>query len=129
MASEPAPREPPKAPFSLLAGIVGLFHLAFLWFVLFGGLFFSSFPWLIWLHVPAVAYAILAQIIGWRCPLTDLEKWLRSLGGQRPYGAGFLSRYVWSSIGSTATDVFLTAGFVAAIVLVNARAYLAWAAT
>jgi hypothetical protein len=116
-------------PFSLLAGIVVLFHLAFLWFVLFGGLFFSRLPWLIWLHVPAVAYAILAQIIGWRCPLTDLEKWLRSLGGQQPYSAGFLPRYVWSSIGSTVTDAFLTAGFVAAIVLVNARAYLAWAAT
>jgi hypothetical protein len=115
-------------PFTFLAGIVVLSHLGFLWFVLFGGLFFSRCPWLIWLHVPAVAYAILSQVIGWRCPLTDLEKWLRNLGGQQPYAAGFLPRYVWSPVGWKVSNAILTVGFIAAILVVNARAYLAWAA-
>lgn len=115
-------------PFTLLAGIVVLCHLGFLGFVLFGGLFFSRWSWLVWLHLPAVAYAILAQTIGWRCPLTDLEKWLRSLGGQEPYGAEFLPHYIWSPLGLTGSDVAIAVGLIAAIVLINARAYLAWAA-
>jgi hypothetical protein len=115
-------------PFTLLAGIVVLSHVGFLAFVLFGGLFFSRWSGLIWLHAPAVAYAILVQSFGWRCPLTDLEKWLRRLGGQETYGAEFLPYYVRSPIGLTALDLILAVGLVAAIVLVNARAYLAWAA-
>ena len=115
-------------PFALLAGIVVLFHLGFLGFVLYGGLFFARWSWLIWLHVPAVVYAILVQTLGWRCPLTDLEKWLRSLGGQEPYGAGFLPRYVCAPLGLTASDLVLSVALVAAVVLVNARAYLVWAA-
>jgi hypothetical protein len=115
-------------PFTFLAGIVVVFHLGFVGCVLFGGLFFSRWSWLIWLHVPAVVYAILVQTIGWRCPLTDLEKWLRSLGGQEPYGAEFLPHYVWSPIGLTGSDLIIAVGLVAAIVLINARAYLAWAA-
>ena len=112
-------------PFTFLAFIVVLSHLGFLGFVLFGGLLFSRWPWLIWLHVPAAAYAILAQLIGWRCPLTDLERWLRSLGGQEPYRAAFMTRYVWSPIGLSGPDLILGICLVAAIVVVNAHAYLA----
>lgn len=115
-------------PFIFLAGVVVLSHLVFLGFVIFGGLFFSHWPWLIWLHVPAVIYAILVQTTGWRCPLTDLEKRLRRLGGQEPYGAGFLSRYLWSPIGRPVPDLIVDAAFVAAILMVNSRAYLAWGA-
>lgn len=115
-------------PFTFLAGVVVLSHLGFLGFVLFGGLFFSHWPWLIWIHLPAVAYAILVLTTGWRCPLTDLEKRLRSLGGQEPYRVGFLSRYLWSPIGRPVPGLVIDVAFVAAIFLVNARAYLAWEA-
>ncbi len=114
-------------PFTLLAGIVVILHLGFIAFVLFGGLCLSRWSWVIWLHAPAVVYAILVQTIDWRCPLTALEKWLRSLGGQEPYGAEFLPHYIWSPLGLAESDVAIAVGLIAAIVLVNARPYLAWA--
>lgn len=128
MGRSVAARRGDALPFTFLAFIVVLSHVGFLGFVLFGGLLFPRWPWLIWLHLPAATYAILVQVIGWRCPLTDLERWLRSLGGQEPYRAAFMTRYVWSPIGVTGSDLILGVCLVTAIVLVNAHAYLTLAA-
>jgi hypothetical protein len=114
-------------PFSFLAGIVVLVHLGFLGFVLFGGLFFPRWSWLIWLHLPAVTYAVLVEVTGWRCLLTELEKWLRRRSGQEPYGAGFIPHYLRPPRCHTPSDILIALAFVAAIVLVNARAYLSLA--
>ena len=77
-----------------LADGVVLLHLGFVAFVILGALAIPRFPRLVWLHLPAVAYAILIQTIGWCCPLTDIEKWLRRLGGQTPHAPEFLPYYV-----------------------------------
>lgn len=81
-------------PFSLLAdAIVGL-HLAFVAFVVLGGLLVLRWPRLAWVHLPAAAWGAWIEFAGWMCPLTPLENWLREQGGEAAYGSSFVERYV-----------------------------------
>ncbi len=80
--------------FRLLADAVLLLHLAFVAFVLFGGLLALWRPKLLWLHLPALAWGVLVQSANWICPLTPLENHLRLLGGQAVSSAGFIERIV-----------------------------------
>lgn len=113
--------------YSILASVVVATHLGFVLFVLIGGLGLAHVPWIVWVHIPAVIYAILIQTIGWRCPLTDLEKWLRQLAGQAPYPGEFLPHYVWSHFRMTGTEPIIAVGLIGLILLVNLKPYLSWA--
>jgi hypothetical protein len=78
--------------YRLLADAVLLLHLAFVAFVLFGGLLALRWPRLLWLHLPAFAWGVLVQSADLICPLTPLENALRLLGGQAAYAGGFVER-------------------------------------
>ena len=78
----------------LLADFVVLFHLAFILFVLFGGLLALKWKRLVWVHVPALAWGASIEFIGWWCPLTPLENWLRRNAGGTPYHSGFIEHYI-----------------------------------
>lgn len=80
--------------FDALAGVVAVVHLAFILFVAAGALLAWRWPWLVWLHVPAVAWGVGIIVIGYECPLTPLEKWLRKRGGGEGYQGGFVDRYI-----------------------------------
>ena len=80
--------------FDVLADVVLVVHLAFILFVAAGALLAWRWPWLVWLHVPAVAWGVGIIVIGYECPLTPLEKWLRKRGGGEGYGGGFVDRYI-----------------------------------
>lgn len=78
----------------LAADLIVLLHLAFIGFVLFGGLLcFHRINW-IWLHLPAMLWGVWVEWSGWICPLTPLENYFRhraaSLGDQE----GFISHYL-----------------------------------
>ena len=77
----------------MLADIVLVGHLAFVVFAVLGG--FLVFRWrrVVWLHVPAVAWAVLVELAGWICPLTPLENWLRVEHGTGAYHGGFVEHY------------------------------------
>lgn len=77
-----------------LADFVVLFHLAFILFVLFGGLLALKWKRLVWVHVPALAWGASIEFIGWWCPLTPLENWLRQNAGDAPYHSGFIEHYI-----------------------------------
>lgn len=81
-----------------LADAVLILHLAFMLFVVLGGLLVLWRRRLAWLHLPAVAWGILIEIAGWICPLTPLENWLRMQGGERGYSGGFIENYLVSLI-------------------------------
>lgn len=81
-----------------LANVVLVLHLAFILFVVFGGLLVLLRRWIAWLHLPAVAWGILIEFAGWICPLTPLENWLRVEGGSRGYSGGFISHYLVSLV-------------------------------
>lgn len=80
--------------FDAFAGVVLVVHLAFILFVAAGALLAWRWPWLVWLHVPAVAWGVGIIVIGYECPLTPLEKWLRKRGGGEGYQGGFVDRYI-----------------------------------
>ncbi len=59
------------------ADAVVVLHLAFVVFVVAGGLPVLRWRWLAWLHLPAAAWGALVEFCGWVCPLTYLENALR----------------------------------------------------
>jgi hypothetical protein len=77
-----------------LADAVLVLHLAFLLWVVLGGLAVLSRPWLAWIHLPLAAWGVLVEFAGWICPLTPLENWLRQRGGEAGYSGGFIEHYV-----------------------------------
>lgn len=80
--------------FHLLADLVVLLHLAFVLFVLFGGLLVLKWPRVMWLHLPAAVWGAVVEFSGWLCPLTPLEYWLHEQGGETGYNSDFIAHYV-----------------------------------
>ncbi len=80
--------------YKLLADLVFLAHLAFVLFVVLGGIAVWRKPKLAWLHLPAVAWVALIEFAGWICPLTPWEQTLRRLAGEQGYTGGFVEHYL-----------------------------------
>lgn len=80
--------------YRLLADGVMLLHLGFVLFVIFGGLLALRWPKVIWAHFPAAVWGATVEFIGWICPLTSLEVWLRLKGGDSGYGDDFIAAYL-----------------------------------
>jgi hypothetical protein len=49
---------------------------------------------MMFLHLPAAAWAAGIEFTGWICPLTPLENWLRIRGGGAGYVGDFIGQYV-----------------------------------
>ena len=77
-----------------LADLVLVAHLAFVLFVVLGGLLVVRWTRLAWLHVPAAIWGVLIEYSGWICPLTPLENSFRVRGGEAGYSGGFIQHYV-----------------------------------
>ena len=77
-----------------LADLVLLVHLAFVGFVVLGGLLVLRRPKVAWVHLPCAAWGVLIEFAGWICPLTPLEVSLRMRGGETGYAGGFIAHYV-----------------------------------
>jgi len=80
--------------YRLLADLVVLTHLAFIAFVVLGGLLVLRWHWIMWAHLPAAVWGAAIEFFGWYCPLTAVENMLRELGGAAGYPGGFIERYV-----------------------------------
>ncbi len=61
---------------------MALLHRAFVWFVIFGGLWVWRWPRLAGLHLPAVGWGGWIEFAGRTCPLTPLENLLRRAVGE-----------------------------------------------
>jgi hypothetical protein len=80
--------------YPLLADLVLIVHLAFVIFVLCGGLLVLKWRWIAWLHLPAAIWGAVVEFTGWICPLTPLENWLRAQGGEASYRSDFIAQYL-----------------------------------
>ena len=80
--------------YALAADAVMLIHFVFIAFALLGSLLLFKWPRLIWLHLPAVAWAAYVEINGRICPLTGFENQYRHLAGESTYGEGFITHYL-----------------------------------
>jgi hypothetical protein len=78
----------------LLADAIVVLHLAFVLFVLLGGLLALRWPRAAWVHLPAAAWGAWIEFAGWVCPLTPFENWLRQRGGGPAYSMSFVERYL-----------------------------------
>lgn len=78
----------------LLAHLVLILHLAFVVFVLCGGLFVLKWRWIAWVHLPAAFWGAVVEFTGWICPLTPLENWLRAQSGEATYRSDFIAHYL-----------------------------------
>lgn len=80
--------------YQMLADIVLIVHLAFIVFVLGGGLLVLHRSRVAWLHLPAVLWGALVEFMHWPCPLTPLENHLRELAGGVAYEGDFILHYL-----------------------------------
>ena len=81
-----------------LADLVLVAHLAFVAFVALGGFLVWRWRRLAWIHVPVALWGMAISYVGFTCPLTPPENWLRKLGGQAGYQGGFIEHYVTAAL-------------------------------
>ena len=84
--------------FGWLADLVLVLHLAFLLFVVFGGLLVLRRRQIAWVHAPVLVWGCLIEFAGIICPLTPLENWLRHRAGQAGYSGGFIDHYITAAM-------------------------------
>jgi hypothetical protein len=107
----------------LLADGVVVFHVLFIAFAVAGGLLVLRWRGLMWVHLPAVAWAVLVEVMSWPCPLTPLENHFRQRGGEAGYPGSFVEHYIMPVLypeGLTDEIQLLIGGFV---LVVNVGAY------
>jgi hypothetical protein len=80
--------------YNLAADAVVVLHLAFVVFVLLGGVLVLRWPGLMWVHVPAALWGVVIEFGGWICPLTPLENGLRQRAGSVGYQGDFVAHYI-----------------------------------
>jgi len=107
----------------MLADLVVLAHLAFVVFVVAGGVAVLRWPRLAWLHLPAVAWAVVVECAGWVCPLTPLENSLRRAGGVSAYAGGFVEQYLVPVLYPAELTRGVQVGIGTAVLLLNALVY------
>jgi uncharacterized membrane protein YedE/YeeE len=76
------------------ADLVVIVHLLFICFIVGGAFLTWRWPWIVWLHIPAVVYGALIEFAGFSCPLTVLENDLRRRAGEAGYSGGFIEHYL-----------------------------------
>ena len=108
-----------------LANLVVLGHLAFVAFVVLGGLLALRWPRVAWIHLPCAAWGALVEAAGWICPLTPLEQTFRERAGAGTYGTSFLEHYLIPLLYPGALTRGIQIGLGAGVVLLNAAIY--WA--
>jgi hypothetical protein len=83
-----------KLLYAALANLTVVGHLAFVAFVVLGGLLALRWPRVVWIHLPCAAWGALVEVAGWICPLTPLEQTFRERAGEGTYGTSFLEHYL-----------------------------------
>ena len=79
---------------ALAADLVVILHFASILFIVFGGLLvFRSGRWA-YVHLPFAAWGAIIEFMGWICPLTPLEQYLRQASGAAAYRGGFVEHYL-----------------------------------
>ncbi len=104
--------------YALAADAVMAFHFLFIAFALLGSLLVVWKRWILWLHLPALAWGVWIEASGRICPLTPLENHFRDLAGQTTYGEGFVTHYLGPIIypaGLTRGAQFMIMGILVAV--------------
>ncbi len=106
-------------PSTLLAG-----HLAYILFVIIGGLFALRWRRIALLHLPAAVWGILIEIMGWICPLKPCEVKWRIAAGEAGYDGGFIEHYLIPVIYPTRSTRGLQLSFATIALFINVAVYV-----
>ncbi|MEV0296853.1 DUF2784 domain-containing protein [Nocardia sp. NPDC050710] len=81
--------------YRLLADATAAVHFAFVVYVVIGGFLAWRWPRTIWLHLLAFGWGFGTIVIGYECPLTDLEDWASRQAGENGLPpSGFIDHYL-----------------------------------
>jgi hypothetical protein len=111
-------------PYRILADATVVLHLAFVLFVVLGGVLVARWPRVAWVHLPAAVWGAWVEFAGWICPLTPLENWLRQRGGGAAYSSTFVEHYLVPVLYPSALSRELQWGLGGLVVAINAVVYL-----
>jgi hypothetical protein len=81
-------------PYRLAADLVALLHVTAIVFAIVGALLAWRWHRLVWPHLAVFGAIAAINLTGSDCPLTNLEKHLRVLGGETPYRGGYIAHYL-----------------------------------
>ena len=107
----------------IAADTVLLLHLAFIAFVMLGGLLVLRSRPLMLVHLPAIAWATFVESTGTLCPLTFVENRLRAAAGLSGYGDDFVGRYLLHAIYPDGLTRPTQMWLALAVIVVNAAIY------
>ncbi|WP_338512789.1 DUF2784 domain-containing protein [Pseudomonas trivialis] len=110
--------------YRLAADDLVLFHLCFILFALFGGLLALKWRPILWLHLPAAAWAVVVEVFHLPCPLTRWENLFRHLAGQHGYGGGFVEHYILTLIYPAGLTPQIQLGLGTLVLLINIAVYV-----
>ena len=112
----------------LIAALLVLIHLAFILFVVLGGLLVLRWPRLAFVHLPAALWGALIEFGNWVCPLTPLEQKLRQSVGEGVYSGSFVEQYVLPLIypSGLTREMQLALGLLVLLVNFLIYAFLVW---
>lgn len=110
--------------FRVLADLTVVLHVAFVVFVVLGGVLVARWPRIAWVHLPATAWGAWVEFAGWVCPLTPLENALRTRGGGAAYTSSFVEHYVMPMLYPAFLSRELQYVLGALVLLVNALVYV-----
>lgn len=112
--------------FRVAADLVLVAHLGFVLFVVLGGLLALHSPRVIVVHIPVAVYGAVIEFLGFTCPLTPLENWLRHRGGEAGYRGGFIEHYVTAAIYPSGLTRHMQFWLGAGVLILNAIVYAIW---
>ncbi|MDN0077560.1 DUF2784 domain-containing protein [Crenobacter sp. SG2303] len=107
----------------IAADVVVLIHFFFVLFVVLGGFLVLRWPWLAWLHLPAVIWGAVLELFGLICPLTPLEQALRQSAGETPYRGSFIAHYILQLLYPAGLTRSIQLVLGAVVLLVNGAIY------
>ncbi|MBU1437782.1 MAG: DUF2784 domain-containing protein [Gammaproteobacteria bacterium] len=108
--------------YGLLYAVV-LIHLLFIIFVLLGGVLVLRWRWVVWVHLPAVAWGVIVEVMHLQCPLTPLENSLRRAAGEVGYSGGFIEQYLLTLLYPAGLTPQIQLWLGAVVVVVNVAVY------
>lgn len=112
---------------TVLAWGVVVLHAAYLVYQMCGGLLAFRDPrWLV-PHLMAVTWGIVIVVMGWRCPLTELEKWLRTQADGEAYTGSYLDHYFFGTVLPDGTQSLVYGLHLVVILLIYVALSLRWA--
>jgi len=109
--------------YRVLADLILVLHLAFIVFVVAGGLLALRLGWVPLVHLPAALWGVFIEASGGVCPLTPLENALRRAAGDSGYAGGFIEHYLVPAIYPPALSHQVQLELAGLVVLANVLVY------